>query len=96
VLQPRLVNLNAIVNEWADMLRPAWWASRSPFQLHLDRRWDVIADPDSSIEVIANLAARARCHARRRHAHADHRNVSGLGLANGDVEASARRPAGPR
>ena len=60
VLQPRLVNLNAIVHEMGAMLRRVV-GEQIALQLHLDPSLgDVIADPGQLEQVIANLGVNAR------------------------------------
>jgi two-component system cell cycle sensor histidine kinase/response regulator CckA len=60
VLQPRLVNLNAIVHEMGGLLRRVV-GERIELQLRLDPSLgDVIADPGQLEQVIANLGVNAR------------------------------------
>jgi CheY-like chemotaxis protein len=87
VLQPRQVNLNAIVHEMGAMLRRVV-GEQIALQLHLDPSLgDVIADPGQLEQVIANLGVNARdampAGGRLTLTTA---NVSGAGLATASAE----------
>jgi CheY-like chemotaxis protein len=87
VLQPRLVNLNAIVNEMGGMLRRVV-GEQIALQLHLDPSLgDVIADPGQLEQVIANLGVNARdAMPGGGTLTLTTANVSGLGLATATSE----------
>ena len=87
VLQPRLVNLNAIVHEMGGMLRRVV-GEQIALQLHLDPSLgDVIADPGQLEQVIANLGVNARdAMPAGGTLTLTTANVSGLGLATAAAE----------
>jgi two-component system cell cycle sensor histidine kinase/response regulator CckA len=87
VLQPRQVNLNAIVHEMGAMLRRVV-GEQIAIQLHLDPSLgDVIADPGQLEQVIANLGVNARdAMPAGGTLTLTTANVSGAGLATASAE----------
>jgi two-component system, cell cycle sensor histidine kinase and response regulator CckA len=87
VLQPRQVNLNAIVHEMGAMLRRVV-GEQIALQLHLDPSLgDVIADPGQLEQVIANLGVNARdAMPAGGTLTLTTANVSGAGLATASAE----------
>jgi len=87
VLQPRLVNLNAIVHEMGGMLQRVV-GERIALQLDLDPALgDVVADPGQIEQVIANLGVNARDAMPTGGTLAlTTANVSGAGLTTGSAD----------